>query len=182
MARIYVSLDLETTGLDRDRDAIIEVGAVKFRGEKILDTWSTLVRPDRPIPYRITRLTGIEQDEAEQAPLVSAVIEQLGRFIKDYPLVGHSIGFDIGFLRRRGLLLPNQAVDTFELAGILVPHASRYSLSRLAEELGISADAAHRALGDAQTTRKLFLALLDRAERLDMNTIQEINRLAQRSD
>ena len=182
MARTYVSLDLETTGLDPDRDSIIEVGAVKFRGDEVLDSWSTLVRPERPIPYRIERLTGIRQEETKDAPSVSSVVGQLSRFLRDYPLVGHNIPFDISFIQRRGLLLPNQAVDTFQLAGILVPHASRYSLSRLAEELGISSDGAHRALEDAQTTRKLFLALVERAGRLDIDTLEEINRLATRSD
>lgn len=182
MPRTYVSLDLETTGLDPDRDAIIEVAAVKFRGQKVLDSWSTLVKPDRPIPYRIERLTGIRQEETEGAPSVSTAVERLARFIKDYPLVGHNIRFDLSFLRRRGLLLANEAVDTFELAGIMVPHAARYSLSRLAEELGIPAEGAHRALNDAQTTRKLLLALIERAERLDVDTIQEINRVAARSD
>ncbi len=182
MARIYVSLDLETTGLEPERDAIIEVGAVKFRGDEVLETWSTLVRPERPIPYRIRRLTGIEQEEADAAPSVANVVARLASFVRDYPVVGHNIGFDLSFLRQRGLLLTNQPVDTFELAGILVPHASRYSLTRLADELEVLSDGAHRALADAETTRKLFLALLDRAGRLDINTLEEINRLASSSD
>lgn len=182
MARTYVSLDLETTGLNPDRDAIIEVGAVKFRAQAVLDTWSSLVRPERPIPYRIIRLTGIRQDEADLAPSMSAVLGRLALFIKDHPLVGHSIDFDLSFLGRRGLLLANQIIDTFELASILVPHASRYSLARLAEELGIAAGGAHRALADAETTRKLFLALVERASQLDIKTIQEINKIANGSD
>jgi len=182
VARIYVSLDLETTGLDPEREVIIEVAAVKFRGDQVLDSWSSLVRPDRPIPYKITRLTGIRQEEADEAASVSAVAGRLANFIKDHPLVGHSIAFDVGFLRRRGLLLPNRAVDTFELASILVPHASRYSLVRLAEELRVPSSGAHRALADADTARGLFLALLERASRLDMNTIHEINELARGSD
>ncbi len=181
MARTYVSLDLETTGLDPDHDAIIEIGAVKFRDEKVLDTFSTLVRPDRAIPYRIERLTGIRQEDTDEAPSVSSSVEHLARFLEDYPIIGHNISFDLGFLRRRGLLLANESIDTFELAGIMVPHAARYSLSRLAEELGIPADGAHRALADAHTTRKLFLALLQRAARLDIDTIEEINGLVQGS-
>ena len=182
VARIYVSLDLETTGLDPERDAIIEVGAVKFRGDEVLETWSSLVRPECSIPYRITRLTGIQQEEVDAAPSVSTVMGRVASFIKDYPLVGHSIGFDLGFLRRRGLLLPNQSIDTFELASILVPHASRYSLAKLAEQLGVPFGGSHRALADAETSRGLFLALLERASQLDIKSIQEINKLARRSD
>jgi len=175
-------LDLETTGLDPERDSIIEVGAVKFRDDRVLETWSSLVRPERPIPYKIKRLTGIQQEEADEAPTIFTVIGHLASFIKDYPLVGHNIAFDLAFLRRRGLLLPNPAIDTFELASILVPHAPRYSLGKLAEELGVPYIEGHRALPDAQTTRRLFLALLERACQLDTETIQEVKRLAQRSD
>ena len=182
VARIYVSLDLETTGLDPEREAIIEVGAVKFRGDKVLESWSSLVRPERPIPYKIKRLTGIQQEEADEAPPMFTVMGRLASFIKDYPLVGHSISFDLSFLRRRGLLLPNLATDTFELASILVPHAPRYSLAKLAGELGVPYTRGHRALTDAETTRRLFLALLERASQLDIETIQEINQLAKRSD
>jgi predicted DnaQ family exonuclease/DinG family helicase len=182
MARIYVSLDLETTGLDPEHDAIIEVGAVKFRDEEVLERWSTLVRPERRIPYRIRRLTGIEQEEADRGPSVSSVVGRLANFVRDYPLVGHNIIFDLSFLRQRGLLLTNQTVDTFELAGILVPHASRYSLTRLAEELGIPSNGAHRALADAETARRLFLSLVDRASGLDADTLEEINRLARNSN
>jgi predicted DnaQ family exonuclease/DinG family helicase len=182
MARIYVSLDLETTGLDPEREAIIEAGVVKFRGDKVLETWSSLVKPERSIPYKIQRLTGIQQEEADEAPSIFTVIGHLASLIKDYPLVGHNIAFDVSFLRKRGLLLPNPAIDTFELASILVPHAPRYSLGKLAEELGVAYSGGHRALPDAQTTRKLFLALLERASRLDIETIQDINQLAKRSD
>jgi predicted DnaQ family exonuclease/DinG family helicase len=182
VARIYVSLDLETTGLDPEREAIIEVGAVKFRGDRVLETWSSLVKPERTIPYKIKRLTGIQQEEADDAPSIFTIIGQLASFIKDYPLVGHSIAFDLSFLRQRGLLLANPAIDTFELASILVPHASRYSLGKLADELGVPYIEGHRALPDAQTTRKLFLALLERASQLDIKTIQEITQLAKRSD
>lgn len=182
MARVYVSLDLETTGLNPERDAIIEVGAAKFRGDEVLDTWSSLVRPERPIPFKIRRLTGIQQDEADEAPPIFTVVGRLAGFIKNYPLVGHNIGFDLDFLRQRGLLLANPPIDTFQLASILVPHASRYSLPKLADELGVPHGEGHRALADAQTARMLFLALIERASLLDIETIREINELASRSD
>jgi ATP-dependent DNA helicase DinG len=89
MNRIYVALDLETTGLQPERDAIIEVGAVKFREDEVLETWSSLVNPQRPIPHKITQLTGINQAEANQAPALASVIRPLRSFVKDYPIVGH---------------------------------------------------------------------------------------------
>ena len=182
MNRIYVALDLETTGLNPERDAITEIGLVKFRGKKVLETWSSLVNPQRPIPYRIQQLTGITQEEVDAAPSLRSLTRTLLSFVKDYPIVGHSISFDLAFLRHQGLFLNNLAIDTFELASILLPHAARYSLGKLAEALGIQFPTRHRALEDALATKDLFLALVEQASRLDLSVIQEINRLAARVD
>jgi predicted DnaQ family exonuclease/DinG family helicase len=182
MSRIYVALDLETTGLRPEHDAIIEIGAVKFRENEVLETWSSLVNPQRPIPHKITQLTGITQAEADQSPILSSVISPFGSFVRDYPIVGHNVPFDLGFLKRYNLFLNNPAIDTFELAGILLPHAARYSLGTLADALGIIFPIRHRALDDALATKDLFLGLLQQASQLDLSVIREINHLAARSD
>ena len=182
MSHIYVALDLETTGLNPERDAITEIGVVKFRDEQVLDTWSSLVNPQRPIPYRIQQLTGITQEEVDAAPSLSSVIGTLLSFIKEYPIVGHSVSFDLGFLKRQGLFLSNRTIDTFELASIILPHVARYSLGKLAEALDIRFPTRHRALEDAMATKELFLALVEQASKLDLSVIQEINRLATRID
>jgi len=182
MARIYIALDIETTGLQVEHDAIIEIGAVKFRGDQVLDTWSSLVNPKRPIPYKIQLLTGIEQAEADRAPSIFSIMGQLSSFVKDYPIVGHNVRFDLSFLNRHGLFLNNPAIDTFELASILMPHATRYSLNKLVRMLDISFPTQHRALADAMAAKDLFLALFQRALQLDLGVVQEINRLAARSD
>jgi ATP-dependent DNA helicase DinG len=183
MPRTYVALDLETTGLSPDRDAIIEIGAVKFRDDQVLDTWSSLVNPQRPIPYKIEQLTGITSKEVSRAPAMEALIEPLRRFVGHHPLVGHNIvNFDLKILHRHGLFLDNLPVDTFELASILLPHAARYSLGKLAEALGIALRNQHRALDDALVTKDLFLALLRQASSLNPTVIREINRLAAHVD
>jgi len=182
MNRIYVALDLETTGLRSEHDAIIEIGAVKFREGEVLETWSSLVNPQRPIPHKITQLTGITQIEVNQAPALASVISSFKSFVKDYPIVGHNVSFDLGFLKRHNLFLNNLAIDTFELASILLPHAARYSLGTLADALGITFPTRHRALEDALATKDLFLGLLQQASQLDLSVIREINRLAARSD
>ena len=181
MPRIYVAIDLETTGLNPERDAILEVGAVRFRGEEVLDTWSSLVNPRRRVPYPIQQLTGITQEEVNGAPSLSSVLESLRRFVGPAPLVGHSVGFDLAFLKRQGLFDGNPALDTFELASILLPHVTRYSLQQLATELGISAPTQHRALADAETTAKLLESLREQANRLNLAIIQEIARLGVRN-
>jgi len=181
MSRVYVALDIETTGLDVTHDAIIEIAAVKFRGIEILDTWSTLVNPKRPLPYKIQLLTGIKPRDVRRAPSITAVTTPLARFVRDYPIVGHSIGFDLAFLRQHGILLRNPSIDTFALASILVPEATRYSLSALLNILGIEVKNHHRALADALAVKDLFLALMDRGLQMDLAVLQEINRVAANS-
>jgi len=178
MASIFVALDLETTGLDPETDAIIEIGAVKFRGETVLDAWSTLVRPERPIPPSVVELTGIRPEEAEQAPPLRAVLPRLRAMVGNAILVGHSIDQDLAFLRRHGLFLENDALDTYELAAILVPFAGGHGLSTLAQELGIPVGVIHRALEDARLTHRLFLALFERACQLPEPILEEIVRHA----
>ncbi len=182
MNRVYVALDIEATGLSTDRDAIIEIGAVKFRGEEPLGEWSALVNPGRPIPYRIQQLTGLTDAELRRAPVLNQVRGALERFIGPAPVVGHSVQQDLGYLARAGILVGHPSIDTFELASILVPYASRYNLGTLMAELGIAFPTKHRAVHDARAARDLFLALVRRAEDLDLDSLREINRLTARID
>lgn len=181
MHGIYVALDIETTGLDAERDSILEIGAVKFRGRETMGTWSSFANPFRPIPYKITQLTGITDDDVRNAPALSSILPELIRFVGNAPVVGHNVGFDLGFLAKHRALVGSEAIDTFELASILVPHSSRYSLAVLADTLGVAAPVHHRALEDAQTTMGLFNALLDRALALDARLLEELVRLTRQS-
>ena len=187
MNRIYVALDLETTGLDPKRDAIMEVGAVRFRASfrdgiihaQVLDKWREFVNPGRPIPIQVQQLTQITPGQVDHAPRFSQVMNHVRRFVGSYPIVGHNVRFDLDFLRSHDLPLSNPALDTFELAGILMPHAARYSLTKLTESLGLPPNSqAHRALDDAVATKDLFVALLELASQLPRTTLREINRLA----
>lgn len=180
MPKTYVALDLETTGLDPERDAIIEVGAVKFRDDEVIGTFSSFVNPGRPIPLSITELTGIRDEDVAQAPPLHEVLSRLDRFIGRWPIVGHSIGFDLDFLRRHSILTENEHFDTFELAGVLLPRAERYSLESLTKALGIAMSHAHRALEDARATHRLFRVLTHRALSLPPRTLQEIVRHGER--
>jgi DNA polymerase III epsilon subunit family exonuclease len=174
MPQTYVALDLETTGLDAERDAIIEVGAVKFRADEVLDTFSTFVDPGRRIPLLITELTGIRDQDVAGAPRLHEVLSRLRRFVGEWPVVGHSVGFDLSFLDRHPPRFENERHDTFELASVLLPHAERYSLGSLAGMLGIEMERAHRALDDARATHRLFRVLLHRAASLPPRTLKEI--------
>lgn len=190
MNRTYVALDLETTGLDPERDAILEIGLVRFRSSlddgtiqaEVLDQWSSLVNPGRPIPIQIQQLTGITQEKVARAPRFSQVIQEARRFIGSYAVIGHNVRFDLGFLQRHDLPLSNPGIDTFELAGILMPHAARYSLAKLGQSFGLPNLGSHRALDDALAAKDLFVALLEHTSQLPLSTLREINRLADRLD
>ncbi len=182
MPRTYVALDLELTGLDRQHDEIIEIALVRFRGDEIQDTYHTLVKTSRTITPRIEQLVGISGPDVANAPRMQSLRGDILRFIGSLPLVAHSIETDLHFLRKQGLPLQNAAVDTFELASILVPEANTYSLSSLAETLGISFPNAHRALPDAIVTKDLFLELMGRFRQWDTPMLQELAELGQRAE
>lgn len=177
-----VALDLESTGLSPDADDIIEVGAVKFRGEEILGTFSTLVNPQRPIPAFIQILTGITDKDVEGAPSFASVAGSIEAFAGAHPIVGHNIGFDLQFLRRKGLRLPGPAYDTFDLATILLPDLPDYSLASVCQGLDVAIDRPHRALPDAQMAAAVFARLIEALGRLSPEVLAEAARMAKRCD
>jgi ATP-dependent DNA helicase DinG len=174
-----VAIDIETTGLSEERDAIIEIGAVKFKGHRVEDEWSTLVNPNRHIPEFVSGLTGISDVEVRNAPRFHEVAEQLEAFVGNTPVVGHNVRFDLGFLQRAGLFHYNEVVDTYELAAVLMPTASRYNLGALGKQLGILLPATHRALDDAKVTMAAFNRLYELARELPIEVIADIVRLSE---
>lgn len=182
MDRTFVALDVETTGLEPGVDEIIEIGAVKFRGDEVLETFSSLVKPRHSLPLKITRLTGITDADVSGAPRFSDVAPKLVAFLKSYPIIGHSIGFDLKMLGAQGLRLPQTSYDTFDLATLLMPHAPAYKLSVLAETLGVTHTDAHRATADADATRQVFVHMLKRIDALSINELAELNRLMARTN
>lgn len=174
-----VAIDIETTGLDSQADAIIEIGAVKFNGHRIEDEWSTLINPNRPIPPMITSLTGISNEMVRNAPPIRAVIAELADFVGDAPVVGHSVRFDLSFLQRYNILLNNDVIDTYELAAVLLPTASRYNLSALSQLLGVIQMNAHRALEDARASHAVFLRLYEEALNLPIDLVADFVRLSE---
>ncbi len=177
---ILVALDLETTGLDARRDRIIEIGAVKFDGHRIVAEWETLVHPGRRIPPYVTQLTGITDRMVQQAPAIEDVIPELTAFIGNAPILGQNIGFDLGFLKPYGIGHLNEVVDTYDIASVLLPDAQRYNLGALGRALGVLLPASHRALDDARVTHAVYLRLLERALEMPIDLIAEITRLSDR--
>ena len=182
MDSVFVALDVETTGLQAGADEIIEVAAVRFRGDVVEDTFQRLVKPRYSLPIKIAQLTGIGAADLEAAPPFHAVAPELARFVRTYPIVGHSIGFDLKMLGAQGLRLAQPTYDTYELATLLIPGRSSYSLAGLAQSLGLPHPDAHRALPDAEVARLLFTHLLRIIGGLDDEALSEIVRLGGQSD
>jgi DNA polymerase-3 subunit epsilon/ATP-dependent DNA helicase DinG len=177
-----VALDIETTGLDSQTDAILEIGATRFNGHRVEAEWSTLINPSRPIPAFITQLTGISNDMVHNAPPVRAVLGGLISFVGDSPVLGHNVRFDLTFLNRHGALKSNDYIDTYELASILIPTATRYNLGMLAQAMGILLPATHRALDDARVTHAVYIQLYEKAMQMPIDLLAEFVRLGEQLD
>ena len=167
MPDTYVALDLETTGLEAHLHEIIEVGAVKFRGAEVLDTFESFVKPRTALSREIQQLTGITAADLRKAPPFPVVAGDLLDFVSDYPLVIQNAAFDLAFLREQGLPLSNRVLDTLELAKVLLGGLPERNLPALAAHFGIDYGTHHRALRDARTAKDVFLALRERALSLD---------------
>lgn len=183
MTRTYIALDLEATGMQPERDEVLEIGAVKFSGSKVLDRWESFVRPQQEVPYKVTQLTGIRNSDVAHAPRVHEIAQALTRFVGDSPIIGQSVELDIAMLTRSGIKLKNVLWDTFELATLLVPEAAVYNLRSVAKKLGVDLEEerAHRALADAELTMRVFQALRERIEEIPLEILGEITRATSRS-
>ncbi|MBI9043924.1 MAG: DEAD/DEAH box helicase family protein [Anaerolineaceae bacterium] len=173
-----ITLDLETTGLDPESDAITEIGVVKFVGNQIEDEYSTLINPNKRIPQEITQLTGITNSMVKNAPQIEEVLPDLIDFIGNCPIIGHNIGFDLAFLHKFGIFIHNEAIDTYELASVLMPGSPRYSLEALTLSLGFPLKESHRALEDARNTTSLFNYLYEKSLELPIEMVADFVRFS----
>ncbi len=159
----YVIFDVETTGASAGKGGeITEVGAVKLVRGQVVDEFSTLVNPGRPIDPFVVRLTGITDRMVADAPPISEVMPRFEEFVEGSVVVGHNVQFDCSFVAaaRDGVPLPNPVLDTLKLARCLVPGLRRYRLSALVNHFGVRQAPNHRALADASATTEVFRRLL----------------------
>jgi DNA polymerase-3 subunit epsilon len=159
----YVIFDVETTGSAAGKGgAITEFGALKLVRGEVVDQFSTLVNPGRPIDPFVVRLTGITDRMVSDAPSIWEVMPRFEEFVEGCVLVGHNVHFDCSFVTaaRGGSPLPNEVLDTLKLARCLVPGLKRYRLSALVSHFGVRQAPNHRALSDAAATTEVFRRLL----------------------
>jgi DNA polymerase III subunit epsilon len=159
---LYVVFDLETTGSSAGKGGITELGALKLLRGQVVEEFSTLVNPGRPIEPFVVRLTGITDRMVAGAPGISEAMARFERFVEGAVLVGHNVHFDCSFVTaaRDGSPLPNPVLDTLRLARCLVPGLRRYRLASLVSHFGVREMPNHRALSDAAATTGVFLRLL----------------------
>ncbi|MBE5741353.1 MAG: hypothetical protein E7351_02375 [Clostridiales bacterium] len=160
----YVVFDLETTGLEANKDEIIEIGACKIENGRISETFSTFVKPSRHIPKEITELTGIDDSMVENAPTINYVMPDFYKFCYGSTLVAHNIAFDISFVhnisKKLSYSFDHQTKDTMAMAKEKLPGLKNYKLGTIVERLNVVLDNAHRAINDATATAKVFIKLM----------------------
>lgn len=171
---IYIALDLETSGVDPEKDKIIEIGIAKFENDQIIDTFETLINPQRKISPTVLAITGINEKDLQSAPLFEEVKDKIIDFIGNYPLVGHNIQFDLRFLKEAGVEIKNPFFDTWHLATIVLPYLSSYSLSYLTSKFNLEHLETHRALSDAIASYSLFLYLKNEIKKLPPAVLKKI--------
>lgn len=158
----YVVFDLETTGVNPERDSIIEISAVKVGNGKTIGEYSTLVNPGCHIPAAATAVNGIRDDMVADAPQEEEAMEGFLEFIGGSILVGHNIHtFDMNFaydavLRALGKELDNDYVDTLYMARSCLPGLSHYRLTDICEYFHIAVEGAHRALNDCRMNQRCY--------------------------
>lgn len=172
--RTFVALDLETTGLNPKRDAIIEFGAVRVQGGTVQERFTSYINPGRPIPLRIQQITGIQPADVADAPPIEKIRPEILAFLRGNTeaIIAHNAAFDISFLNAAGVRVHVPVLDTYELATILLPDQDSYSLGELCRDLAIPLPLAHRAGHDAEATAALLMHLLAKVEALPPTTLE----------
>lgn len=179
---MFISLDIETTGLSKERDEIIEIGAARYDNKgKQIDTYQTFIKPSDPLPELTTHITGIVDEDLKDAPSIEEIADEFSDYMGNDPIVGHNISFDTEFLSEKGIVLTGELFDTLPLSGILVPGMLSYSLEMLTTEFGIDHKNKHRALDDAVATADLFIMLKEKISSIDKRTLSRIQDVVSRS-
>lgn len=175
----FTFFDLETTGLIPGNHKIIEIAAVRIKNKQIIDSFSTLVNPHCEIPAFITNLTNITNQMVADGMEEREAIEKFLEFSGDTILVAHNAPFDMSFFNKaladHHINRVNTAVDTLAMSRSLLTQISKHTLKKLCSFFKIDIHNHHRALDDAAASAKVFVKLLDLAEKKGCTSIQTLN-------
>ena len=185
----FVAFDIETTGLNAQSDRMTEIGAIRFSGDRILETFNTFVDPQRHIPPDITKLTGIRDSDVQGAPLEKEALEQFMAFVGDRPIIAHNAHFDVGFMtacaRRHAIRFSPVFLDTLALSQALCPELKRFKLDIVSNHLGLPAFNHHRASDDAMVVARMmgkFLPMLRQQGARSVDDIETVYHSLRRTD
>ena len=172
---VFVAFDFETTGLNPESDSIIEIGAVKFKLDKVIDTYETLVNPEKPIPETASKISGIVDKMVWDKPVIRDILPDFLDYFDDSVLIAHNISFDIGFLNKAAKKMgmhpvDNVMIDTCSFARKVLKGHFSYSLQNLAKQYKIDTSRAHRALDDAKLCVELFKIELKNTDKIESFT------------
>ncbi len=178
----FCVFDLETTGFSAVTEKVTEIGIMKLKNGEVIDEFSCFVNPEKHIPERVTEVTHITDEMVKDAETIDKVFPKVLEFIKGSILVAHNAGFDTGFFKQiaknLGYEYDYTSIDTLSLAKDLFPDYKKYKLGKIAENLGIKVEVAHRALDDVDTTVKVFKVMLDMLYKRGAKKVEDIDRVS----
>ena len=181
----FVVFDIETTGFSAVNDRIIEIGAVKVENGEIVDRYSTFVNPERPIPFEIEKLTGINDGMVVDAAVIEDILPEFLAFSEDCIMVAHNAEFDMSFIkencRRMNLLRKFTVVDTLAMARSMLPDLKNYKLDTVVEAVGGTLENHHRAVEDAESTADIFIKFVARLKGMGVTDLDTLNGMSQMS-
>ncbi len=161
---MYAIVDIETTGLGARGNKITEISIFVYDGKKVIREFTSLVNPESPINYRISRLTGITNDMVRNAPKFFEIAKEVVQYTQDCIFVAHNVSFDYNVIKYEleelGAEFIRKKLCTVRLSRKLIPGQNSYSLGNLCTALGISVNGRHRARGDCEATMILFEKLM----------------------
>ncbi len=174
-------IDIETTGSFKKGQKIIEIAIINIDGDEITDEYTTLINPEIRIPYFITTLTGITNENVENAPKFYEIAKKIVEMTKDRIFVAHNVFFDFNFIKHEfselGFSFSRDKLCTVQLARKFLPGHKSYSLGELSKDLAITNSGRHRAMGDAKATFELF-KLIQKKMNSNIELISDAKKLA----
>ena len=179
MRGTFVVFDIETTGFSALRDKIIEIGAVRVEDGKIVGRFSEFVNPRIPIPFRIEKLTSINDSMVAGADSIDVILPRFVEFCRGAVMVAHNAEFDMSFIEKNcgdlGIETDYTSVDTVGMARFLLPQLNRFKLDTVAKAVGVSLEHHHRAVDDAECTAQIFQKFITMCEEREISTLDELN-------
>lgn len=156
----YVVFDLETTGFDCNQNKIIEIGALKYKNNELVDTFNILINPKEKLESKIIKLTGITDEMLKDCETIETILPKFINFIEDLTLIAHNGSFDLGFIesninKLKLDMIENKNIDTLYLARKYIPESENHKLETLKKKFKLNYGS-HRALEDCYVTNYIY--------------------------